>query len=162
MTAHVSRHFLYAGGLRGLQASKVVALRWKTGLCLSSSSCSYPGEKPSLLSSQAWFVCLLIWYLNPCTDLDEILHAHPHLSKKGFGEVLTPTPTPWRPIWFSIRWHSLKGVRVSGRSQANPDQIKAVLKPKGWECLAGHKPTRNNIRCPRSASRNENHVSSFF
>jgi len=21
---------------------------------------------------------------NPCTDLDEILHAHPHLSKEGF------------------------------------------------------------------------------
>jgi len=21
----------------------------------------------------------------PCTNLDEILHAHPHLSKEGFG-----------------------------------------------------------------------------
>jgi len=26
---------------------------------------------------------------NPCTDLDKILHAHPHLLKEGFGEVLT-------------------------------------------------------------------------
>jgi len=32
----------------------------------------------------------------PCTDLDEILHAHHHhLSKEGFGEGLTPTPSPW-------------------------------------------------------------------
>jgi len=22
---------------------------------------------------------------NPCTDLDEISHPHPHLSKEGFG-----------------------------------------------------------------------------
>jgi len=28
---------------------------------------------------------------NPCTDLDKILHPHPHLSKEGFGEGLTPT-----------------------------------------------------------------------
>jgi len=31
---------------------------------------------------------------NPCTDLDEILHAHHHLSKAGFGAVLTPCPLP--------------------------------------------------------------------
>jgi len=43
------------------------------------------------------FVC---WYVegnenpNPCTDLDEMLHAHPHLSKEGFGTGLTPTPSP--------------------------------------------------------------------
>jgi len=24
---------------------------------------------------------------NPCMDLDKILHAHPHLSKEGFGAV---------------------------------------------------------------------------
>jgi len=27
---------------------------------------------------------------NPCTDLDEIFHAHPHRSKEGFGAGLTP------------------------------------------------------------------------
>jgi len=27
---------------------------------------------------------------NPCNDLDEIFHAHPHLSKEGFGAGLTP------------------------------------------------------------------------
>jgi len=32
---------------------------------------------------------------NPCTDLDEIFHAHPHLSKEGFGASLTPPPPPW-------------------------------------------------------------------
>jgi len=26
---------------------------------------------------------------NPCTDLDKILHTHRHLSKEGFGAVLT-------------------------------------------------------------------------
>jgi len=30
---------------------------------------------------------------NPCTDLDEILHAHPRVSKEGFGASLTPTPS---------------------------------------------------------------------
>jgi len=28
---------------------------------------------------------------NPCTHLDEILH--PHLSKEGFGAVLSPAPS---------------------------------------------------------------------
>jgi len=30
-----------------------------------------------------------------CSDLDEILHAHPHLSKKGFGAgMFDPLPLP--------------------------------------------------------------------
>jgi len=29
---------------------------------------------------------------NPCTDRNEILHAHTRLSKEGFGSGLTPTP----------------------------------------------------------------------
>jgi len=35
-------------------------------------------------------------YGNPnlCTDLDEILHTHPHLSKEGFGLGLTTAPSP--------------------------------------------------------------------
>jgi len=31
---------------------------------------------------------------NPWTDLDEILHAHPHLSKEGFSAGLIPDPSP--------------------------------------------------------------------
>jgi len=34
---------------------------------------------------------------NPCTDLYKILHTHPnlsHLSKDGFGAVLTLAPSP--------------------------------------------------------------------
>jgi len=31
-------------------------------------------------------------YPNPCTDLDEILLTHPHVSKEGFGAGLTPPP----------------------------------------------------------------------
>jgi len=27
------------------------------------------------------------------THLDEILHTYPHLSKEGFGQDLTPTPS---------------------------------------------------------------------
>jgi len=34
---------------------------------------------------------------NPCTDLDEILHAPPHLSKEGFGPGLICTPSPLGP-----------------------------------------------------------------
>jgi len=46
------------------------------------------------------FVCLSVgtWRANgnpkPCTDLDEIFHAHPHMSKEGFGAGLTPSPSP--------------------------------------------------------------------
>jgi len=29
-----------------------------------------------------------------CTDLDKILHTHPHLSKEGFGASITPAPPP--------------------------------------------------------------------
>jgi len=32
--------------------------------------------------------------LNPCTDPDEIFHAHPHLSKECFGAGFTPFPSP--------------------------------------------------------------------
>jgi len=33
----------------------------------------------------------------PCTDLDEILLTHLHLSKEGFGAGLIPAPTPSLP-----------------------------------------------------------------
>jgi len=45
------------------------------------------------------FVCLSVgmWRANgnpnPCSNLDEILHTHPHLSKTGFGPGLIPTPS---------------------------------------------------------------------
>jgi len=44
------------------------------------------------------FVCLSVgmWRANgnpnPCSDLDEILHAHPRLSKEGFDAGLIPHP----------------------------------------------------------------------
>jgi len=47
------------------------------------------------------FVCMSVdmWRAsgspNPCTDLDKVLHGHPHLSKEGFGAVLTPASSPW-------------------------------------------------------------------
>jgi len=45
------------------------------------------------------FVCLLVcgWAngnLDPCTVLDEIFHAHPHVSKEGFGAGFSPTSYP--------------------------------------------------------------------
>jgi len=30
---------------------------------------------------------------NPCSNLDEIFQAHPHLSKEGFGAGLTTAPS---------------------------------------------------------------------
>jgi len=39
-----------------------------------------------------------MWRVNgnssPCTNSDKIYHAHPHLSKEGFGAGLTPAPLP--------------------------------------------------------------------
>jgi len=41
----------------------------------------------------------LIFNPNPCTDLDKILYAHPHLSKEGFGAVLSPAhSSPWASV----------------------------------------------------------------
>jgi len=41
------------------------------------------------------FVCLLVCGNPSCwTDLDEILHMLPQLSKEGFGPDLTPAPSP--------------------------------------------------------------------
>jgi len=34
---------------------------------------------------------------NPCTDSNEILQAHLHLSKEGFGAALTPAPLLLEP-----------------------------------------------------------------
>jgi len=48
-------------------------------------------------------VCLFVYLLvcgglmeiqTPNTDLDEIFHAYPHLSKEDFGAGLTPAPSP--------------------------------------------------------------------
>jgi len=42
-----------------------------------------------------------MWRVNgnphPCTNLDEPLHTHPYLPKKGLGEVLTLAHIPSRP-----------------------------------------------------------------
>jgi len=41
---------------------------------------------------------------NPCTVLDKILRAHPHLSMEGFGAVLTQAPhinIPFFVCWYS-------------------------------------------------------------
>jgi len=49
------------------------------------------------------FVCLSVgmWSANgnpnPCTDLGEILHAHPHLSKEGLSPGLNPAHSPPGP-----------------------------------------------------------------
>jgi len=49
------------------------------------------------------FVCLSVGMRradgnpNPCTDSNEILQAHLHLSKEGFGAALTPAPLLLEP-----------------------------------------------------------------
>jgi len=76
-------------------------------------------------------VCLSVgmWRANgnphPCTDLDKILHEHPHLSKEGLGAGLTPAASPraWGP----------KIVKVEGHIFENCLQNK--------RCLAGYKLT---------------------
>jgi len=57
---------------------------------------------------------------NPCTDLDEILHTHPHLSKEGFGLGLTPAPLipwAWGPETPKAEGHIFK---MLSRLQINP------------------------------------------
>jgi len=60
------------------------------------------------------FVCLFVigmWRANgnpnPCTKFDEIFHAHPHLSKEGFGAGLTPPPPTWA-------WGGLETLKAEG------------------------------------------------
>jgi len=52
------------------------------------------------------FVCLLVCggLMEIQTNLDEILHKHPHLSKEGFGLGLTPAPSSPGP-------HELENLR---------------------------------------------------
>jgi len=51
---------------------------------------------------------------NPCTDLDEIPHTHPHLSKEGFGPGLTPSPWAWGGLKYIFE-NSLKNkIRSAG------------------------------------------------
>jgi len=58
---------------------------------------------------------------NHCTDLDEILHTHPHLSKEeGFGPGLTPAPSPpapWGLETLKAEGHTFK---MLSRLQINP------------------------------------------
>jgi len=54
---------------------------------------------------------------NPCTDVDEVLNAHPHLSKVGFGAGLTSTPPTSGPA-------------------GGPETLKAVYKTKDVQQVA--------------------------
>jgi len=66
------------------------------------------------------FVCLSVgvWRANgnpnPCTDLDEILHTHPHLSG------LTPAPSPPGPRWLETLKAEGHIFKMLIRLQINP------------------------------------------
>jgi len=63
---------------------------------------------------------------NPCTDLDEILHAHPHLSKEGFGPGLIPAPSlPGPPA-------GLETLKAEGHI------FKMLSRWQIYPCSAGH------------------------
>jgi len=59
------------------------------------------------------FPCLSVgmwranWNPKPCTDLDEIFHTHPHLSREGFDAGLTPSPFSWA-------WGRLETLKAEG------------------------------------------------
>jgi len=57
-----------------LENFKSIYKNWRTDVCLSVGMWRASGNP------------------NPCTDLDEILHTHPHLSKEGIGPGFTPSP----------------------------------------------------------------------
>jgi len=62
---------------------------------------------------------------NTCTDIDEILHAHPHLSKESFGAGLTPAPSPPGPGGLEILKAEGHIFKILGRLQINPDSASA-------------------------------------
>jgi len=48
---------------------------------------------------------------NPCTNLDYILHTHPHMPKEGFGAGLTPLPyEPGGPEILKADKHNFENV----------------------------------------------------
>jgi len=57
---------------------------------------------------------------NPCTNLDEILHTHPHLSKEGFGPGLTPAPALPGPGGLKILKAEGHIFKMLSRLQINP------------------------------------------
>jgi len=57
---------------------------------------------------------------NPCTDLDEILQTHPHLSKEGFGLGLTPAPSPPGPQGLETLKAEGHIFKMLSRLQINP------------------------------------------
>jgi len=58
----------------------------------------------------------------PCTDLDEIFHLHPYLSKEGFGAGLSPTPYPLPLGLGGLKQLKAEGhiFKMLGRLQINP------------------------------------------
>jgi len=59
---------------------------------------------------------------NPCTDIDEIFHAHPHLSKEDFGAGLIPGPWPLPPGPGGLETLKAEGhiFKMLSRVQINP------------------------------------------
>jgi len=58
----------------------------------------------------------------PCTDLDEIFHTHPHLSKEGFGPGLTPAPSPPGP--WGLKPAEVHIFKMLSRLQINPGSTR--------------------------------------
>jgi len=57
---------------------------------------------------------------NPCTDLDEILHTHHHLFKKGFGlGLITASLTPG-PGWLETLKTEGHIFKMLSRLRINP------------------------------------------
>jgi len=79
------------------------------------------------------FVCLSVGMRrgngnpNPCTDLDEILHTHPHLSKEGFGPGLTPASL--KPLGLGLETLKAEGLifKMLSRLQINPGSAENLM-----------------------------------
>jgi len=92
----------------------------------------YKNERTDFCLSVCWYVGM--WSangnLNPCTDLDKILHAHPHLPKEGFDTVLTlaaspPPPCAWRPETLKAEGHIFENYLQNKRCSAGCKLIRA-------------------------------------
>jgi len=87
------RHPLPPGMPKTLKAEGHI-FKMLSRLQINPGSAGYLSKSMYLKMGIQMFVWRANGNPNRCNDLDEILHAHPYLSKEGFGASLTSAPLP--------------------------------------------------------------------
>jgi len=85
---------------------------------------------------------------NPCTDLDEILHAHSYLSKEGFDAGLTFIPShplAWGPEPLKPEGQRCSAGCILTRAAPGTSAINKYKYPVTFKIL--YKKMRHSILC---------------